>query len=484
MFRASINSSPFTTPMADGVFSNITGVAYTGNSGGDISLLATLRALVAPRMSENERLDYNIADIHYSLFNPDRMLNLDFPGRITIYSLQTASHQQFEPCVKAAKAWFDANRDDWQILNKVTDFFRKSFEVYCFLNVEIKSVCIIVENLDVKKLHYLQCAIVAFLPWYFSEGGVSELEMNLIRSFSEKTPDNYRKYLAEIAEQYDFRSMGIRNLLTGFESRYTKMECERTQGMINDYENKIQTLNEQIGATLRLKVDMEIRLLGLKAKIANEEAGGSEIMDYFLCNKKLVLESVTDTCVTFSCMDYLTYFDEDMAKQMIDNPRSYVYRPNYRNCQDIFSEEDMKKLMYAIFVNQTLRMKVCSAYKFELRGNVTALNRHQYGFEFAECTPNPHIDKYSCMGEHQRAVNERLRENDYIGAIEQCVASCKSLNFADSAVMDEFMLRLYGVGESKVNTRCIELPNGEVVTPKVAIKWLNEQEEEADEQNN
>ena len=68
----------------------------------------------------------------------------------------------------------------------------------------------------------------------------------------------------------------------------------------------------------------------------------------------------------------------------------------------------------------------------------------------------------------------------YIGAVSQCVASCKSLNFGDSVVMGEFMESLYGTRTS-LNNKCIELPNGSTVTPKEAIAWLKKQEEESDE---
>ena len=45
------------------------------------------------------------------------------------------------------------------------------------------------------------------------------------------------------------------------------------------------------------------------------------------------------------------------------------------------------------------------------------------------------------------------------------------------------MRRLYGVADNqnRVNMICIELPNGEVVSPKDAIKWIEEQEALANE---
>lgn len=87
--------------------------------------------------------------------------------------------------------------------------------------------------------------------------------------------------------------------------------------------------------------------------------------------------------------------------------------------------------------------------------------------------PNTHIDRYHCMGNYSRTINELLRKRNYIGALEQCIASCKSLNFGDSAVMGEFMRTMWS---NNTVSRCIELPDGRVVKPNEAIRWLDEQE--------
>lgn len=487
MFKSVINSTPLVSDAANSFFQNISGDYFQR----DASFLSTLRALVAPRMGSGEEICLSFTESSYSVDNlrnnstravmnaicgNSKAIN-GYSGQIHIHNFVSQSQDDNYACLELMKSSFEQQYEGWHRLNKVTEFYRKTFYVLCFINTEKKSVYLFTDNMDIRKMHYLQCSIFAFLPWYFDpEAGVSEIEMELINSLREKKPDKYEDCIVRIASQYDFRTQRIRNLLAGFETRYEKLECDKIRSQITEYIEQIDYLNNQIAEYLRNKSDKEIRLLGLEAKIQNGSSEDSEIMEYFLCNNKLVLEQVTDTYMVFSCREYLEYFDEDMAKQMIDNPRSYVYRPNGRMCNNYIPEDDMKKLMYAIFIDQTLRMKLCAAYSFELRGNVRAESGHTYGYEFRDCTPNTHIDRYSCMGNYQRTINQLLKNNDYIGAIEQCIASCKSLNFADSTVMQEFMRRLYGISDYNVNIRCIELPDGTVVTPKEAIAWLNEQE--------
>ncbi len=88
--------------------------------------------------------------------------------------------------------------------------------------------------------------------------------------------------------------------------------------------------------------------------------------------------------------------------------------------------------------------------------------------------PNTHIDRYACLGNYNTEINRMLQNGNYIGAIEQCVASCKSLNWADITVMRTFMETMWG--NSVYSNRCIELPDGRVVNPADAIHWLEEQD--------
>ena len=138
-------------------------------------------------------------------------------------------------------------------------------------------------------------------------------------------------------------------------------------------------------------------------------------------------------------------------------------------------KDDVEKLMYAIFIDQVLKLRFCCAYRIRLGERVEGLRNYDYNESYETYIPNPHIDRYSCLGNYERTMNERLADNDAIGAIEQCISSCKSLNFADSTVMEVFMERMCGRNGYRHN-KCIELPDGNIVDMRGAIKWMKEQE--------
>lgn len=488
MFKTSIGSTPLTTEAADSFFHNITGERF----GNDNSFLATLRALVAPRIKDGEfiHLSFGSSDYNSSAIGSvpaERVVSaicsdhsLSSPGGIMIHSF-TSNQESNIANFTLIENRFTSCFQGYNRLEKVREFYRKSFYVDCYINPELKSVIVFVDNLDNKKLHYLQVSILAFLPWYFDpKDGVSDLEMELIYSLRESSSAKYETCLAKIAENYDFRTFRIRQLLKGFETRYEQLECENVRREIQKFDSDISRLNDQIGSLLNKRNEVCIRLLGLERKIA-EGGDDSEIMEYFLCNNRLVLESVTERDMYFCVKDYISYFDSEMAERTINNPRSFVYlngRDSYRG----ITSEGMKKLMWEIFVEEEprLRIKVCAAYRFGLNGNVSPMGGHTFSYEFAEYMPNPHIDRYNCMGNYQQTINRILQSRNYIGALEQCIASCKSLNWGDSTVMQEFMRTMWGAGD--YSNRCIELPDGSVVKPAEAIRWLEEQEAGANEQ--
>lgn len=450
----------------------------------DVTFVSTLRALLAPRMKEGDRLDFVCTSSNYNKeqlqdFGANRAVRMvseswvQRENEIHIHNFQNYSQEDNEAWLKVVEESFEGVAPGWHRLEKVTVFFRKVFNVLCFINPDQKSVVLFTVNIDIRRMHYLQCGIFAFLPWYFDpEKGVTEEEMNLINSLREKTSEKYEECLKKIAEKYDFQTARIRRLLKGFETRYEQVQCDRIRNEIDSILRNLQSLDQQIADFLRRKRDAEANLLGLEMKVA-EGGEDSEIMDYFLCHKNLLLQTVSGSTMQFIVSTTLDYFDEDMAARVINNKRSFLYIDGYgdevRNGQ--ISAADMKNLMTEIFINQSLRIRVCAAYQFRLEGTITSIGGYDYGPEFKDFLPNPHIDRFRCLGNYERIINGRLKDHDYIGAIEQCTASCKSLNFGDGAVMREFTRKIYG-NSGNTSSKFIEDLDGNQMTVKEAVAWI------------
>lgn len=478
MFRNMISQTALTTQFAEEFFKE---KIYGDQFMRDCTFVSTLRALVTPRMSQEDKIKFSIRSIDRLGGDATEFASsimypyTDERDIIYIVNIQNGDHDKVERYMDAIEKSFESTHSGFCRILKVTDFYRKVFRVLCFVNAEQKSAFIVTDNMDIKRYHFLQTGVFAFLPWYFSpENGVSEIEMELIKSLREKTSDKYEECTAKIAEQYDFRTAAIKGMLKGFEVRYERIQRDRTLNEIQGYINDINNYNDMIGSLLANKRRADAMLLGLEAKIAN---GGddSEIMEYFLRNKRLDLRKVNDTTMEFVVKEYLTFFDEELVKSAIENRSSYIYKPDGRTHENIFRANDIALLMNAVFIEQKIKMRVCAAYRFRLESNVQAISSYDYGATCRDYMPNTHIDRFSCLGNYERKINEFIKNYDYIGAIEQCVASCKSLNFGDGWVMNETMKRIYGISDYSTNVKCFELPDGSVVDPKGAIEYLKKE---------
>lgn len=483
MFKNPIYETPLNTPEAGDYFGRITGMAFQG----DISFIATLRALLANRMPEEDSIFLDFNGYTYSQRNLSSLSPIEATATIfdTCYdknnSLQmkcfmSADQDANNAWIKVLVENVERMYSGWHRVEKVNSFFKKVCNIECFVNPDIKSTVLITDNIDMRKYHYIQQGTLAFLPWYFDkEAGVSDLEMELLKSLSKKTSEDYEAVLEKIASQYNFAEIRIRKLLDGFENAYERHRCDEVRHDLEGLMENINQLKQRIGDYLRRKNEVEITLLGLETKLA-QNTGESEIMDYFLTNKALSLQEVSGTKITFVVRSTLDYFDEDMASRFLEN----TYSSFYEGCGHDFSKADMKLLMRALFVEQTLRMQFCAAYRLDVLGNVDGIRGYSYGSNCRNYMPNPHVNRYACLGGNERATLDCLENHNYIAAIEQCITSCKSLNFADSAVMRVFSDYVANRGDG-VNNRCIVMPDGSIATPKEAVAWLKKQNQTSEE---
>lgn len=484
MFQELIRSTPFTTEAASACFaSSITGESWNG----DYTFLSTIRALLGHRLKENEKINLNFRRCSYpkdyiSGYSPKDRVQLiisdlaERKNNICIVNICNSDAETNDAWVQDMQENFPKVYGDYTYLEKVTVFFRKICYTACFVNAKTKSTIFLISQMTARRMHYIQSGIPAYLPWYFNPAdGITEDERNLLNSFREKSGDLYVQILSRIAEGFDFEVQRIKELLTGFETRYERIRLNQERMELERIRRAITDLNERISASLRQMRDKEIVICGLDDKIKSGSES-NDMMDYFIANKHLILRAVNETTMEFVVKASLDFFDEELAAKFLGRDGSYFYE--YADRHGIMNKENIRMLMTEIFLNQRLKVNVCAAYNLRLEGNVSALSHYdEYGGECAEYTPNPHIDQYHCLGTHERLINERLMEHDYISAIAQCITSCKSLNLADSAVMSEFMKRICG-GRPEVNMRCIVLPMGLVVTPQDAVKWLLKEKED------
>lgn len=483
MIRSLISSTPFCTDIANGCFENIVGESYNG----DNSFISTMRALLAPRFSEGEFVNFyrtlstpsksQVSEDGIEEVVRDALAGVYYTASdsLNIHMFVGGSSEINEACVKDLyeNGLSYINNSDWRRDDVTTAMFRqRKFSVACFINSKTKTSMVFVDGGDLARYHTIQAAIPKFLPWFFEIKNEGERRLNtdefeLVNSlYNGHDADGYIAILEKMSQRYDFKTVRIKKMLGGFEKKIDEQRKYSIMRELNAINDRIDQLNSEIRSNIERKREQDLLLFGINSKIA-QDGDGSEIMNYFLCNKVLVLENVSNDALIFGVKDYMMYYDESLVQRMIENRSSFIY-----SCRegDLVSADDMALLIKEVFLEQNLKLRTCAAYSMKLGGSVVGLSSYTFGSEYEGYLPNPHIQRYHCLGGYNEKLNRFMADGNYIGALEQCTASCRSLNFGDSSVIGEFMKALY-----TRSPKCIELPNGDVVTPAEAVSWIKEQ---------
>ena len=468
MFADQINETPLSTTEADAFFGEkVSGGKFYGDS----TFLSTLRALIYPRIKDTERgfclTQYSVSDVE-----DIKTLFREREDSLTVYGLSNSLMDDIEEKIKEVD-----EVGGFIKIKKITEFFVKSFRVYCYVKEDARQCVLLVSPLTLRVNHYLQCAVVAFLPWYFrnAEGKfeVSKLEMDLIQSLRDKNSSIYREAAENIANTFDIRSAYVKQELHDVGNVIWKQRLKEVENEIYSYREQIKDLRDKVSDRVMLLEKKLVEELGLKAKT---DTPSDDIMNLFLDRKNLILIPGYHTTISgdivFAVRGYLDFYDEDAAEAFINNEKSVLY--DYSSPK--VTLEGQKRIFKELFIRHDygLRIRICAEYKIAIgSGRVYGIERPSYPPECSTYMPNPHIDRYGCLGNNERIMVDCLGNGDFVGCIEQCMSSCYGLNFHDTAVMREFVDKFFGS-----DIKCIELPSGEVVDVPEALEWIAEKEKE------
>lgn len=475
MFGQIVNNLQLTSPAADEIFKNCAGDSFRNDS----MFLAVLRTIVVPRMKQGESLRLAVTDVSASSYDADcdskglftaiseSGADADAHDRITVVNLR-CSYQKSEETI--------GKLDDSALTEKgfELDSVRATYikqqaktDAKIYRNPETRAVLIIVANLSVVVWHLLAASVCKLLPWFFVERPARDDPETIAVLNSiviQDNPDEFLRLMAEAARKYDFRSAGIRRQLEGFERKYDEGALRRVK---DSAEQLRQTIANHYAAAAQKNRELHEKLVmmsSLEDSIAN--GGSNELMEYFLVNKHLELMDAGSDWFEFAVGDYyIDMWDEDAADLAIEKPSSAIYKGFHTREE----KAKAKKFFQACFQQETIRIKVCAAYRLYSYGSCDARSGYAYPDWMQECSPNPHTEYFSCLGGHAPIINQACNSGNYVGAVEQCCASARNLNFSDGVVMSRWSEEFFAL-----NKHCVELPDGSCVTPMEAVEWAAE----------
>lgn len=444
----------------------------------DVSFVSTARCLLIDRIKDNDILRIKSsrrASIMDSVVMFDQITKEEHKDSITIYDVARIEDGDALNKIKEQMSGIG-----YVTLDKITLFYMKVMKVLCFVNKENRSTILFVEELNGnhKKWHYLQCAFFAYVPWYFDPAvdKISPEENELMNSLKESDPIRYMNAVDVIMSKRDFRTETLKKYLLNFETSGLRQSLNSQLSDFMNIVSKINRLQDEICELITIKDEKDTMICGLRQKISNPERANNEMFKFFAENENLIFENVNGAELRFVVKGYLTSYDEERAASEVDDEYSIFYRGD-----STLSKDEKKMLLRSIFLDKTIKMKLCGAYSILMGGGVSCFSNYEYPLSCADSMPNPHIHNHRCMGEYRTDANYLISNNqDYVGALEQCIMSVSNVNLGESATTEYFFPQLWETGNRsnnsalsrKPNNRCLELPDGRVVTAIEAVEWL------------
>jgi hypothetical protein len=473
LFNKGIYETSLTDETAERLFSNITDIGAP-----DKSFLAALRALLHKRLPRNEavrlwcdKVYVTANDIaamtvseNMNRFIPEivRYSNSTEHNICIVYTLyQDAGEKMFE-IVRANAGKGKRYLAGYTIREDLKVFYARKVNALFYTDDSNRNTVIFTAQLELKQFHALQMMLPKYLPRLFADSPLTGKELAFLKSAGNKSAVEYETLISEVVKSLDIRSEIIRTKLAGFETAFEQVKINEVWDEIKryqtDYDGCIDRLRE-LSLTIQ---NRKYTLAGLECAV-NKNSGDSELMEYFMCNKNLSVIMVSGTTLEFVSHGYADIYDEDAFSRYAGNHSGYMYK----NINPDVTKPQMERLYRAVFEYGKYRLRLCAAYSVDMKTGLKPFRSYIFPSESKTYFPNPHIQKFGCIGSYASRFCEYMKKRDYVGAIDQAVVSGRNLNFYDSAVISDFAKDL-----SRTSIKCVEKSNGTLLTPLEAIKEL------------
>lgn len=486
MFATVYSSSPLVSAAADEIFPNI---QLDGFSLGDVTIPAVMRAVLYDRLPDGQTAKLVYREVPSSSFTGD--IGSDIVTVFSNFDLKSAENHLFILSVSC-----DTDDSKSALMRKfegIPGIFgmtpRVELEQGMFVPLRTSAKVFIDRKRSCTLLFIaghissiVSHGIAFLMPRYFDrfyehdssqKCQLTEFENRLLLQgiSADKKLDTFFSAIQEFCERFDFRTPQIKAQLAGFEQSCSKYRLNELDRQIEECIRKIGDVNTKYARLVRQKRDfveqrksIELGLEGVTQK--------DELMNYFLTNKNLVLQSVKDGTVTFDVRTTLANFDSEAVASILQmkdrNSRSELYTkgPSAVKCAD-------RDVLYrAIFIDQTVRVWMYGRFQLGMNGfaGIEAISRVEPAPEMHDCCPNPHLYFYGCMGDNQRYATDALFGGDSVAAMEQAIGAAASVNVNESMTTRRWVEHLF----SDSYGRFFETEDGQRMNFTEILKYLKE----------
>lgn len=417
----------------------------------DDSLMATLRVLTKDRIPEGKILHANAS------LPPDDFL---------------ASSDNIEMFVikddrpKLSVIDFLGKHEDWEENVSIREFVKEYAEIYVLQHkTKPQVIGFFPDNHALECFHLFQAFLPKYLPSLFQEHPLTTEELKFLATLTKPVSNFYLKAVSEAENLFDF-SEYMQKLI--MEKIFKRMRDKKIKEANYAWE---LAKDDMMKAFERYKeyCDLLQKAAEKKEMAVLQKDDRQDLVDYLSIRKDVKL--IGDDVNGFKIAVYTTLdlFDSDIYERTKENLSALVLnRILYSNAT---KESFLRFTDHCFSENADCKIHIQGAYQINLNGSAKACRCKNQSWENKNIGFNPHLEQFLCSGNYGPMVNKFCNSGDFIGAIEQITASVKSINFAEvSSTVAPFLVNTYNDDRP-----CIEMANGELMTMKEAIAFLDKE---------
>lgn len=474
MFSIKYNEvDPFVTPQANVVMSKIYGSSFNG----DVSMIATLRALLFERLSDEEEFFYqyfektqapsanlSITDAIDYVFGPRSNNSLTIVNVLDKAVFDTIA-TRFSDKELASNEKIQLTEDTLYAEHMLD---KAKLHIRAYINEENAICCILVHQMNAKFFHLIQSLIPRYFRKYFNDKPLQDDERDLLKTLTMHSGADYLVAISKVAARMNLRETFLRGMVKDFEKREMETLIRKAEERLVSLQNSIQDYMQRYSRAIQDHQDQMYRIEGMRAGLENK-GDNSDLLDYLLRHPNIDIVRMEGSRIEIEVRTTLDLFDMDTWEHYVRKGEIFN---NYNNLPEQFKEVNDRKLFLThLFADDgLLRLKVRGYYSLNLNGNVDTEMRHTFKPICDDHFTNPHFLYHACLGSNRQQISQQLSNGEIIGAIECAVASCKSINMGEITQTVRPLFRDLFNYKKKV----IQTSDGASLTPAEAITWLKE----------
>lgn len=240
--------------------------------------------------------------------------------------------------------------------------------------------------------------------------------LNFYTALVDKNIQNVNQAFANIVEDPTIKTKLLQHLTKFFKSNTEKQMLEIKEQIIE--------INQDLENLLKLYTDQNARHSELLARYdylakVPEKDISQNVIKYLSKNPYIEQILIQDSHLKLYYVAPIIYYDEDALDHLLATSRS-ASKKKFLNI--------LKERKYQLYTRCVLHFYPNT---FRIATSFIGTDDDFIG--------HPHIDKYSCLGNHPSEIRKWFETGDYIGAIDQISVAVLNLNLYDGIVLDSLI---------------------------------------------